>query len=59
MTVYDQYKMIINNIRNTIPYFLLLCTKHTYLTFDGDMFIQVDGVTMGSPFGTPTLLYKL
>ena len=30
---------------------LLLCTKHVHFTFNGDIYIQLDGVTMGSPLG--------
>ena len=28
---------------------LLLCTKHVHFTFNGDIYIQLDGVAMGSP----------
>ena len=30
---------------------LLLCTKYVHFTFNGDIYIQLDGVTMGSPLG--------
>ena len=28
---------------------LLLCTKNVHFTFNGQIYIQVDGVAMGSP----------
>ena len=28
---------------------LLLCTKHVHFTFNGDIYIQLDGVAMESP----------
>ena len=28
---------------------LLLCTKHIHVIFNGDIYIQLDGMTMGSP----------
>ena len=31
--------------------FLLLCTKHVNFTFNGDIYIHLDGVAMGSPLG--------
>ena len=31
--------------------FLLLCTKHVNFTFHGHIYIQLDGVAMGSPIG--------
>ena len=30
---------------------LLLCTKKVHFTFNGKIYIQVDGVTIGSPLG--------
>ena len=30
---------------------LLLCTKHIHFTFNIDIYIQLDGVAMGSPLG--------
>ena len=31
---------------------LLLCTKHVHFTFQGETYIQTDGVAMGSPLGS-------
>ena len=30
---------------------LLLCTKHLHFSFNGEIYIQIDGVAMGSPLG--------
>ena len=30
---------------------LFLCTKHVHFTYNGEIYIQVDGVAMGSPLG--------
>ena len=30
---------------------LLLCTKYVHFIFNGDIYIQLDGLTMGSPLG--------
>ena len=30
---------------------LHLCTKNVYFTFNGEIYIQIDGVAMGSPLG--------
>ena len=37
--------------RNVIKELLLLCTKHVHFTFSWDIYIQLDGVAMGSPLG--------
>ena len=31
--------------------FLLLCTKKVHFIFNGKIYMQVDGVAMGSPLG--------
>ena len=31
---------------------LLLCTKNVHFSYNGDIYTQADGVTMGSPLGT-------
>ena len=30
---------------------LHLCTKNVHFTFNGEIYIQIDGVAMGSPLG--------
>ena len=37
--------------RSEMKELLTLCTKHVYFTFDGDMYLQTDGVAVGSPLG--------
>ena len=47
--IYDEGKIEKNIPRNVMKELLLLCTKHVHFTFNGDIYIQLDGVTMGSP----------
>ena len=47
--IYDEGKIETNIPRNEMKELLLLCTKH--ITFNGDIYIQLDGVAMGSPLG--------
>ena len=49
--IYDEGKIEKNISRNVMKELLLLCTKHVHFTFNGDIYIQLDGVTMGSPLG--------
>ena len=45
--VYDE-----NNTVTNIPRSILyLCTKHEYFKFNGEIYIQCDGVAMDSPLG--------
>ena len=47
----DEGKIETNIPRNVMKELLLLCTKHLHFTFNGDNYIQLDGVAMGSPLG--------
>ena len=49
--IYDEGKIETDIPRNVMKELLLLCTKHVHLTFNGDIYIQLDGVAMGSPLG--------
>ena len=45
-------KKINTNIPKTeVKELLQLCTKNVYFTFNGEIYIQIDGVAMGSPLG--------
>ena len=37
--------------RNEMKELLLLCTKKVHFTFNGNIYIEVDGIAMGSPWG--------
>ena len=37
--------------RSNMKEMLTLCTKNVCFTFDGDMYLQTDGVAVGSPLG--------
>ena len=37
--------------RNEMKELLLLCTKKVHFTFNGKIYMEVDGIAMGSPWG--------
>ena len=45
--IYDEGKIETDIPRNAMKELLLLCTKHVHFTFNGDIYIQLDGVAMG------------
>ena len=49
--IYDEKKIETNIPRNIMKDLLYLCTKHVHFTFGGKIYIQIDGVAMGSPLG--------
>ena len=49
--IYDDNELRFSISRNEIKELLLLCTKKVHFTFDGKIYMQVDGVAMGSPSG--------
>ena len=48
--IYDEGKLETNIPRN-MKELLPLCTKHVHFTINGDIYIRLDGVAMGSPLG--------
>ena len=49
--IYDDNERRISISRNKMKELLLLCTKKDHYTFNGKIYMQVDGVAMGSPLG--------
>ena len=49
--IYDENKIEASIPRNTMKDLLYLCMKNVHFTYDGKIYIQIDGVVMGSPFG--------
>ena len=47
---YDEKKLETKIPRN-MKYLLYLCTKHVHFTYGGKIYIQIDGVAVGSPLG--------
>ena len=47
--VYVEKKIKTSIPKPTLLELLLLCTKHLHFRFDGEIYTQIDGVTMGSP----------
>ena len=46
--IYDEKKIERNIPRNIMQDLLYLCTKHVDFTYGGKIYIQIDGVAMGS-----------
>ena len=49
--IYDEKKIERNIPRNIMKDLLYLCTKHVDFSYGGKIYIQIDGVAMGSPLG--------
>ena len=49
--VYDEKKINTNIPKSVLKELLYLCTKHLHFTFNNEIYIQIDGVAMGSPLG--------
>ena len=49
--IYTRKELNIKIKRNQLKKLLYLCTKNVHFTFDGKMYLQIDGVAMGSPLG--------
>ena len=49
--IYDDNELRISISRNEMKELLLLCTKKVHFIFNGKIYMQVDGVAMGSPLG--------
>ena len=49
--IYDEKKIETNIPRNIMKDLLYLRTKHVHFTYDEKIYIQIDGVAMGSPLG--------
>ena len=49
--VYDENKIDTKIPKSTLKELLHLCTKHVHFKFNNEIYIQCDGVAMGSPLG--------
>ena len=47
--IYHDKEININITKKDMRDLLLLCTKNVHFTFEGKIYIQIDGVAMGSP----------
>ena len=52
--IYDNHEIDTNISKKEMKDLLILCTKNVHFSFNGDIYIQCDGVAMGSSLG-PTL----
>ena len=49
--IYDEQIVQTNIPRKEMKQLLLLCTKHVHFMYEGNIYMQIDGVAMGSPLG--------
>ena len=49
--VYDENKIDTKMPKSTLKELLYLCTKHVHFKFNNEIYIQRDGVAMGSSLG--------
>ena len=49
--IYDENEVNTNIPKQHMRDLLLLCTKNVHFSYNGDIYAQADGVTMGSPLG--------
>ena len=49
--IYDENQIETSIKRKDMKELLLLCTKNVHFTFNGEFYVQLDGVAMGSPLG--------
>ena len=47
--IYDNHEINTNISRKEMKDFLILCTENVHFSLDSQIYIQCDGVTMGSP----------
>ena len=49
--IYNKGELVADITRSEMKEMLLLCTKKAYFSYNHDIYIQRDGVAMGSPLG--------
>ena len=49
--IYNKGELVADITRSEMREMLLLCTKKAYFSYNHDIYIQRDGVAMGSPLG--------
>ena len=49
--VYEENKINTKIPKSVLKELLYLCTKHVHFKFNNEIYIQCDGVAMGSPLG--------
>ena len=49
--IYNKGELVTNITRSEMKEMLLLCTKNVHFSYNHDIYIQRDGVAMGSPLG--------
>ena len=49
--IYDNSEIDTNISKKEMKDLLMLCTKNVHFSFNGDIYIQCDGITIGLPLG--------
>ena len=49
--IYNNHEIDTNISKKEVKDLLILCTKNVHFSFNGDIYIQCNGVAMGSPLG--------
>ena len=49
--IYREQEIVTNITLNELKELLLLCTKNVHFSFNGQLYLQKDGIAMGSPLG--------
>ena len=49
--IYSKEELVTNFTRSEMKEMLLICTKNVHFSYNHDIYIQRDGVAMGSPLG--------
>ena len=49
--IYEKHEIPIVFTKNEMKKLLTICTKNVHFSFNNDIYIQIDGVAMGSPLG--------
>ena len=49
--IYEKKEINTSISKNDLKHMLILCTESVYFSMNGDIYLQIDGVAMGSPLG--------
>ena len=50
--IYEKQEITAVFTKNKMKKLLTICTKNVHFSFNNDIYIQIDGVAMGSPLGS-------
>ena len=50
--MYEKHEITAVFTKNEMKKLLTICTKNVHFSFNNDIYVQIDGVVMGSPLGS-------